>query len=147
MAIYLAVVTLFLTPGFLRLIFPFAVVSDWWNRVLAIPLFNLGILCFAVDRERHRAVVHQFLEATRGKDLDKMVALLDENVVLHGDGDGKAFATKRPVVGGRAVAQFVIAVTGTLPPDATVEEIEINGRPRWSQGWMDALWSRSPSTL
>ena len=56
-----------------------------------------------------------------------MVALLDENVVLHGDGGGKAFATKRPVVGGRAVAQFVIAVTGTLPPDATVEEIEING--------------------
>ena len=56
-----------------------------------------------------------------------MVALLDDNVVLHGDGGGKAFATKRPVVGGRAVAQFVIAATRTLPPDATVEEIEING--------------------
>jgi RNA polymerase sigma-70 factor, ECF subfamily len=82
---------------------------------------------FDVDRARHRELVCSFLEAARGQDMNKMVALLDENVVLHGDGGGKAFATKKPVVGNRAVAQFVIATTRTLPPGATVDVIDING--------------------
>jgi hypothetical protein len=43
--IYLAAVALvlFLAPGLLRL--PFPPELDWWNRVLALPVFNLGILC------------------------------------------------------------------------------------------------------
>ena len=82
---------------------------------------------FDVDHARHRELVLSFLEATRGQDIDRMVALLDENTVLHGDGGGKAFATKKPVVGSRAVAQFVIASTRTLPAGATVEVVDING--------------------
>lgn len=84
---------------------------------------------FAVDRERHRAVMQKFLEAARGQDMDGLLLLLDDNVVLHGDGGGKAFATKRPVVGRLAVARFLIAVIRTLPPQATVAEIELNGAP------------------
>jgi RNA polymerase sigma-70 factor (ECF subfamily) len=84
---------------------------------------------FAVDRERHRAVMQKFLEAARGQDMTELLLLLDENVVLHGDGGGKAFATKRPVVGRLAVAQFLIAVIRTLPAQATVEELELNGAP------------------
>jgi RNA polymerase sigma-70 factor (ECF subfamily) len=33
------------------------------------------------------------------------------------------------VIGSAAVAQFVVAVTRTLPPDATLEETELNGAP------------------
>jgi RNA polymerase sigma-70 factor (ECF subfamily) len=84
---------------------------------------------FTVDRARHRELVRRFLEAARGQDMDGMVALLDDKVVLHGDGGGKAFATKRPVMGNVAVARFIIAATRTLPPGATVEETEINGEP------------------
>jgi RNA polymerase sigma-70 factor (ECF subfamily) len=84
---------------------------------------------FAVDRARHRALMLGFLEAARGQDMDTLVSLLDENVVLHGDGGGKAIAIKKAVVGRMAVARFIIAVTQTLPPDATVEEIELNGAP------------------
>ena len=41
----------------------------------------------------------------------------------------KALALKKPVVGSAAVAQFVIAVTRTLPVDAGAEIIELNGAP------------------
>ena len=84
---------------------------------------------FTVDRERHRALLRSFTEAARGGDMTKLVSLLDDHVVLHGDGGGKAPATKKPAVGSIAVAQFIIAVTQTLPPGATVEEIELNGAP------------------
>jgi hypothetical protein len=45
--IYLAAVALvlFLAPGLLRLFVPFPADLDWWNRVLALPVFNLGVLC------------------------------------------------------------------------------------------------------
>ncbi len=84
---------------------------------------------FAVDRERHRALLRSFSNAARSGDTASLVALLDENVVLHGDGGGKALALKKPIVGNVAVAQFLVAVTRTLPGDATAELIELNGEP------------------
>jgi RNA polymerase sigma-70 factor, ECF subfamily len=84
---------------------------------------------FTVDRARHRALMRSFLEAARGEDMDKLLLLLDDKVVLHGDGGGKALATKKPVVGRFAVARFVISVTRTLPPGATIEMTELNGAP------------------
>jgi RNA polymerase sigma-70 factor, ECF subfamily len=33
------------------------------------------------------------------------------------------------VLGSAAVAQFVVAVTRTVPPEATYEEVELNGAP------------------
>ena len=82
---------------------------------------------FTVDRARHRALMQSFFEAARGQDIEKLLLLLDDRAVLHGDGGGKAFATKRPVVGGLAVARFLIAVIRTMPPETTVEEMELNG--------------------
>jgi len=84
---------------------------------------------FDVDRTRHRALLQGFLAAARGGDTAKLVALLDDNVVLHGDGGGKALAIKKPVVGRLAVAQFIVAVTRTLPGGVAEEEIELNGAP------------------
>jgi RNA polymerase sigma-70 factor (ECF subfamily) len=84
---------------------------------------------FAVDRERHRALLRGFTEAARGGDHATLVSLLADDVVLHGDGGGKAVATKRPVVGNRAVAQFIVAVTRTVPPGVILEENDLNGAP------------------
>jgi hypothetical protein len=36
---------LFLAPNLVRVILPFPAELDWWNRLLALPVFNLGILC------------------------------------------------------------------------------------------------------
>ena len=48
--IYLAAVglLLFFEPGPLRLVLPFPAEFDWWNRILALPLFNLGLFCLGV---------------------------------------------------------------------------------------------------
>jgi RNA polymerase sigma-70 factor, ECF subfamily len=84
---------------------------------------------FTVDRVRHRALMKSFFEAARGQDMEKLLSLLDERAVLHGDGGGKAFATKKPIVGRTAVARFLLAVVRTVPPQAIVEEMELNGEP------------------
>ena len=85
---------------------------------------------FSIDRERHRALLRSFADAARGGDTARLIALLADDVVLHGDGGGKAPATKKPVVGAAAVAQFVVAVTRSLPPpDAILEEVELNAAP------------------
>src|SRR5262249_5301865 len=84
---------------------------------------------FAVDRERHRQLTRGFLEATRAADMERLVSLLANDVVFHGDGGGKALATKKPIVGSAAVARFLVAVTRAMPPDAVIEEIELNGAP------------------
>jgi len=84
---------------------------------------------FAVDRERHRAVLRSFTEAARGGDQARLVSFLADDVVLHGDGGGKAIATKKPVVGSKAVAQFIVAVTRTVPAEVVLEEAELNGAP------------------
>jgi len=84
---------------------------------------------FTIDRARHRAVMRSFIEATQHGDVASLAALLDDNIVLHGDGGGKALANKRPVVGSIAVARFVIALTQTLPADTVLEEILLNGAP------------------
>ena len=56
---YLAAVALvlFLAPALLRLFLPFSAELDWWNRVLALPLFNLGILCVGGAVARSRTLV------------------------------------------------------------------------------------------
>jgi len=84
---------------------------------------------FAVDRERHRALLRSFTEAALGGDTARLVSLLDDDAVLHGDGGGKALAIKKPVAGAIAVAHFIIAVTRTLPADRRVDEIDLNGTP------------------
>jgi RNA polymerase sigma-70 factor (ECF subfamily) len=84
---------------------------------------------FIVDRERHRALLRSFMEAARGGDTAKLISLLDDDVVLHGDGGGKALATKKPVVGNVAVARFIIALNQRLPSNLSMEESELNGAP------------------
>lgn len=84
---------------------------------------------FPVDRERHRALLRSFSEAARGGDKARLVSLLADDAVLHGDGGGKAIATKRPVVGSEAVAQFIVAVTRTVPENTHIDEIDLNGAP------------------
>jgi len=84
---------------------------------------------FTVDRERHRAMLRLFAEAVRDGDTAGLVSLLDQNVVFHSDGGGKALASRKPVTGHDAVAQFLIAVTRTLPEDAIAEVVELNASP------------------
>jgi len=84
---------------------------------------------FAIGRNRHRALVQGFMDATRAQDLERLVALLDEEVVLHGDGGGKAITAKKLIKGSAAVAQFVLAATRARPAGTFVVEMDLNGAP------------------
>ena len=66
--IYLAALALvlFLAPGLVRLFVPFPVEFDWWNRVLAIPLFNLGILWGAICRNGRQQCLGFWIDCALG---------------------------------------------------------------------------------
>jgi hypothetical protein len=48
---------LFFAPGALRLVFAFPVEFDWWNRLLALPVFNLGLFCIASGFLKSRTLI------------------------------------------------------------------------------------------
>src|SRR5262249_9807733 len=84
---------------------------------------------FPVDPEHHRALLRSFETAARGNDLARLLDLLSDGVVLHGDGGGKGLGLKQPLVGADAVARFAIALSHRLPADAQFHEVELNGAP------------------
>jgi hypothetical protein len=57
--VYLAAtaLVLFLLPGIVRSALSLPAESDWWTRVLAVPVFNLGILCVGVAPTRSRPLI------------------------------------------------------------------------------------------
>jgi ABC-type transport system involved in multi-copper enzyme maturation permease subunit len=57
--IYLIAVALvlFLAPGVFRLIFAFPTEFDWWNRILALPVFNLGLFCIGCGFLKSRMLI------------------------------------------------------------------------------------------
>jgi ABC-type transport system involved in multi-copper enzyme maturation permease subunit len=50
-------VLLFFAPGALRLVFAFPVEFDWWNRILALPVFNLGLFCIGCGFLKSRMLI------------------------------------------------------------------------------------------
>ncbi|MFI8966028.1 sigma-70 family RNA polymerase sigma factor [Streptomyces sp. NPDC053493] len=71
-----------------------------------------GAAAAEADVARQRPVVEAFLAATRGGDLEALVALLHPDVVLHAD--RMVVPTPEPITvsGGRAVAQGAMAAVG-----------------------------------
>src|SRR5215471_15020357 len=64
--IYLAATALVLlfAPGLVRAFLQFPAELDWWNRVLALPVFNLGVLCIGSALAKSRLLV-KLTAATR----------------------------------------------------------------------------------
>ena len=85
-----------------------------------------------VDRRRQRAVVEAFIAASREGDLAGLVAVLDPNVVLHGDELAAKMGGDVELVGAAAVAekfkgQARAAVPGLIDGEMGVL-VEIKGR-------------------
>lgn len=67
------------------------------------------------DRAQHDAVVRAFLGAAATGEFDRLVRLLDPDVVLRSDAGGKKSAALRPVVGADHVARFVLGIARRNP--------------------------------
>jgi RNA polymerase sigma-70 factor (TIGR02957 family) len=86
---------------------------------------------FEPSREQHDELANRFFAAVQEGDLEGLEALLAEDVVLHGDGGGKAPAIARPLFGRRRVARALAAWTRQAPRfgGVTVRRVDVNGQP------------------
>jgi len=85
---------------------------------------------FKPSREKRRQLLDNFLEATSSGDLEKLVALMSRDAVLHADGGGKAPAVPNVVHGADRVARAIIGgLRKLVPPNLTTRRTEINGEP------------------
>jgi RNA polymerase sigma-70 factor (ECF subfamily) len=86
---------------------------------------------FEASREERDALAHRFFAAAQEGDLEGLEALLAEDVVLHGDGGGKAPALARAIHGARRVARTFGAWMrqGSRIAGLELREIEVNGQP------------------
>lgn len=85
---------------------------------------------FAPSREQHSQILGSFLQAVSAGDISGLQSLLAEGVVTYSDGGGKALAAKKPVLGGAAVARFLVGIARKGPVDPSAVEIaNVNGWP------------------
>jgi RNA polymerase sigma-70 factor (TIGR02957 family) len=83
------------------------------------------------SRDQREDLARRFLAAAQEGDVGGLESLLAEDVVLHGDGGGKAPALARPVHGARRVARtFAAWVKASAKIGVTdVRMVEVNGQP------------------
>jgi RNA polymerase sigma-70 factor (TIGR02957 family) len=86
---------------------------------------------FEASREQRDELARRFLAATEDGDLEALEALLAHDVVLHGDGGGKAPALARPLHGRARVARTLLAWrrAGVRFGGVSLRPVEVNGQP------------------
>jgi RNA polymerase sigma-70 factor, ECF subfamily len=84
---------------------------------------------FEVDAEKQRRLLQSFTSACAMGDIEGLTALLTEDVVLQSDGGGRATAARKPIVGPRQVARFLVRVVKKSPPDMSTRVVTVNGQP------------------
>ena len=86
---------------------------------------------FEASREQRDELALRFFAATRDGDVDALESLLAKDVVLHGDGGGKAPALARAVHGARRVARTLSAWSrqGARIPGVGFRFVDVNGQP------------------
>jgi RNA polymerase sigma-70 factor (TIGR02957 family) len=86
---------------------------------------------FEASRRQRGELARRFLAAAGEGDLEALEELLAQDVVLHGDGGGKAPALARPLHGRRRVARTLInwARQAERIGGVTMRPTEVNGQP------------------
>jgi RNA polymerase sigma-70 factor (ECF subfamily) len=84
---------------------------------------------FTPPPEEQRRLIDSFMHALAGGNVDALRNVLASDVVSRGDGGGKAFAAKIPVVGFEAVARFLFGLMAKYMDGVSVAIEEVNGAP------------------
>lgn len=85
---------------------------------------------FEASREQRDQLATRFFAAVTDGDLDGLVGMLADDVVVYGDGGGKAPQWMRPVVGPDRVARLLVGMSGDLRDyQITIEPHQVNGQP------------------
>jgi len=85
---------------------------------------------FEASRRARDRLAERFFAAVNGGRIEELVALLADDVVVVGDGGGKAPQWARPIVGPKRVAALFVGLSRQIASlGITIERHEINGRP------------------
>jgi RNA polymerase sigma-70 factor (TIGR02957 family) len=86
---------------------------------------------FEATREQHEKLADRFFAAIGDGDMEALEAMLAEDVMLAGDGGGKAPAIARAVHGARRVARLLATWGGYAERfgGASFRRVEVNGQP------------------
>jgi RNA polymerase sigma-70 factor, ECF subfamily len=85
---------------------------------------------FEASREQRDQLATRFFAAVEDGDLDGLVGMLADDVVVYGDGGGKAPQWTRPVAGADRVARLFAGVGRDLREyELTIERHQVNGQP------------------
>ncbi|MFB4262421.1 RNA polymerase sigma factor SigJ [Nonomuraea sp. GTA35] len=81
-------------------------------------------------RARGEELARRFFDAAAGGDLDALLGMLAPDVVLHGDGGGKAQAIARPATDAQRVARLLVAgLRRVAELGVSYQPARVNGRP------------------
>jgi RNA polymerase sigma-70 factor (TIGR02957 family) len=83
---------------------------------------------FDASRAQSAELVHRFLDAVDGGDMDGFIELLAPDVVFYGDGGGKGEAVLNPVRGREKVGRFLRGLA------RRVQHMSAASRPAWVNG-------------
>jgi RNA polymerase sigma-70 factor, ECF subfamily len=85
---------------------------------------------FEASRRQREELARRFFAAVQEGDTDALVDMLAEDVVIYGDGGGKAPALPRPVFGRERVGRMFAAwIRQRLHVGLTLELVDVNGQP------------------
>jgi RNA polymerase sigma-70 factor (ECF subfamily) len=98
---------------------------------------------FEATLDEHARAIRAFAEALRDGDLDRLITVLDPDVVWTSDGGGRAIASREPITGAERVARAWVAMRhkGVFEPSSAA--VNVNGRLGLLLMWRD----RKPSAL
>ncbi len=84
----------------------------------------------APARRTGEELARRFVEATAGGDMDALLEMLAPDVVLYGDGGGKAQAIGKPLTGRQPVVRLLLGLMRRgRPLGVTLRPAAVNGRP------------------
>ena len=81
---------------------------------------------YTADRAGHDRAVRAFAAAMQSGDLERLVGVLDQDVVWRADGGGKALANRKVLVGAQLVAKFVLGLQRTRYRGRRLEPAIVN---------------------
>ncbi|HZC72831.1 MAG TPA: RNA polymerase sigma-70 factor [Jatrophihabitans sp.] len=101
---------------------------------------------FETSREERGRLAERFFAAVQGGDVDGLVAMLADDVVVYGDGGGKAPQWMLPIAGADKVARLLDSVGRDVRENQIAIELhEVNGQPgaalRTSDGQLISVFS------
>ncbi len=97
---------------------------------------------YQASHQQQEHLTHQFLKACASGDMQGLLNLFSQEIVIYGDGGGKAVAARQPVAGASNVARFILGLLNKFGSGYELKPILIDSSPAFAtyyQGRLDGV--------